>query len=137
LLVIIQIDDFIGAWAVEYMIAEQDEATFLRIQVTDLEHTCAELWACMLMLIFSVWTSLFYYLLANFKHDSDSHFFVYTLYSYAFFFVWPIFQMIFKCFSVCCGCFKEDPEKADDYERMEEMKEDPGHRHCHDHNAEF
>lgn len=81
----------IGAWAVEYMIAEQEEGTFLKIEVTDMEHACATFWAGFLMFAFSVWTSIFYKLLASYTEDSDSKYFVYTTYSAAFFFVWPVF----------------------------------------------
>jgi hypothetical protein len=113
LLVIIQIDDFIGAWAVEYMISNQDPEIFMKMEITDMEHSCADFWTCFLMLSFSVWTSLFYKLLASYTEDSDSKYYIYTFYSYGFFFVWPILQLIFKCCChSCCGCCnKDDPEK--------------------------
>lgn len=101
-----------------------------------MEHRCADIWTCLLMITFSVWTSLYYKLLASYTHDSDSKYFLYTTYSGGFFFVWPIFQLIFKCcFMCCCGCCnRDDPEKQDHYEAMEEMME---HHHCHDHDTEF
>ena len=91
LLVVIQIDDFIGQWAIEYMIDKQDESTFLRIEVTDMEHLCAERFTIFLMFFFAVWCSTFYKLLASYTDDSISKYFVYTLYTYGFFFVWPVF----------------------------------------------
>jgi len=105
---------------------ERDADTFLSIEVTDMERTFANTWACVLMLAFSVWTSMFYKFLASYTKDADSKFFEYTLYSYGFFFVWPIFQLFVKCCRCCCccGCNKDDPEKVDDdYKAMEEMME--------------
>jgi hypothetical protein len=86
------------------------------------------------MLLFSVWTSLYYILLAKYTKNSDSAFLEYTQYSFGFFFVWPILQLFGKC---CCRCFckscnKDDPEKDDEFNKVEEMME-VGHKHDHDH----
>lgn len=110
LLVVIQIDDMIGSWAVEYMIKDSNKGDedFLVIRMTDMEYKFAEKICLLLMLCYAVWCSLFYKLLSNYQEGNTQ--ILYFVLTYFGFFLWPVVQLFFKLFCSCCIriCFNSD-----------------------------
>lgn len=111
LLILIQIDNLIGDWACEYLVdidQEEEEATFLVMKdVTDLEIGFSEKIICLLMLIFTVWTSIVYKGLAQYDPKyTESKIYEYLTYTYVGFFLWPLLQLFMKVFCHCCFCCK-------------------------------
>ena len=82
----------IGAWATEYVMQDdnKDDEDFLMIRMTDVEYKFAERLCLLLMLCYSVWCSMYYYLLCNYQPD-DIVIFGYLSVVYVAFLVWPIF----------------------------------------------
>jgi len=111
LLILIQIDNLIGDWACEYIIdidQEKEEATFLVMKhVTNLEIEFSEKVICLLMLIFTIWTSMVYKFLAQYDPtDKGSEVVLYLTYTYIGFYIWPFVQLVMKVFCHCCFCCK-------------------------------
>lgn len=111
LLILIQIDNLIGEWAIEYLIdvdKEEEDHTFLVMKdVTDLEIAFSEKVICLLMLIFTIWTSIVYKGLAQYTpDDTGSQIIDYLTYTYIGFYIWPFVQLFMKIFCHCCFCCK-------------------------------
>ena len=107
LLVLISLDNIIGAWACEYLIEvdeEEEQATFLVMNdVTNLEIAFSEKIICLLMLVFTIWTAIVYKGLAQYNpKDLGSKLVLYLAYTYIGFFVWPFVQLFAKIFCHCC-----------------------------------
>ena len=110
---VIQIDDMIGAFALEYMMHEdnKEDDDFLMIRMTDVEYKFAERLVLLLMLGFSVWCSWFYYSLCNYTEGKD----IYQLYCfggvYLAFYIWPVFMLFYKVLCGCCITICCNPER--------------------------
>jgi len=83
--------------------------------VTNLEIAFSEKVICILMLVFTVWTSIVYRGLAQYNpKDLGSRLYTYLAYTYIGFFLWPFFQLFFKVFCSCCfkcACCKNSDEE--------------------------
>ena len=113
LLVVIDIDDMIGEWAIDYIMKDdnKDDEDFLKIKMTNIEYKFAERITLLLMLTFSIWCSLVYYLLCNYVEGTDRYMLKYIGLTYVAFGAWPVCQLFFKIFCGCCiTCCCNRPE---------------------------
>jgi len=88
-------------------------------EITDLEIEFSEKIICLLMLVFTIWTSIVYKGLASYDpKDAGSIFIEYLAYTYVAFFLWPLLQLFMKVFCHCCFCCKcckapSDPDRLE------------------------
>jgi len=63
----------IGEWAIEYIMKDENkfDEDFLKIKMTDIEYKFAQRISLLLMLTFSIWCSVSYYLLCNYVEGTD------------------------------------------------------------------
>ena len=88
----ISIDNIIGEWAVEYLVDVEEDSSFLEMHVTDLELIFSEKVICLLMLVFTVWSSIVYKGLAQYNPlYNESKLVEYLAWTYVGFFIWPFF----------------------------------------------
>ena len=89
LLVVIQIDDMIGEWAVEYMIRDDNkfDEDFLILKLTNVEYEFAEKLCLFLMFAFLIFCSYLYYCLHT---DTNMLTLSYLTIGYTFFLIWPL-----------------------------------------------
>lgn len=121
LLVIITIDDMIGAWACEYIVkhlSDEDEE-FLQIKLTESEMKFVNNICLFLMFTYALWTSLIYKHLMKYK-EGDVAFLYFNL-SYLLFIVWPIIEFIFRKVFKCC---QEPTNSEDEFKSVREISKE-------------